>query len=251
MSTPTLIHPTDRMTQGYKQELLGYIEEAAANKPRNLQKSIGPSGLGNPCNKCLGYALAEVPEKPGDSQWLPFIGTCVHAELERIFEKRNEQDPGRWLTEQRVIAGAINGKDLAGNADLYDQWYGFSIDWKIVGDRTLGEARKGRASATYIVQGQTYGKGHEQAGRQPNLVAIAYLPRNARSIYEAVIKTWPYDPAVAEQALKRASDIENIGLRLGWHETLSRLSSYADCWDCRKQRNYTPDEALQMGYIAA
>lgn len=245
-----LRHPLDRISTGYKKELLDTVEYAAANKPRNLQRTIGPSGIGNPCNRCLGYALAQVPQKPGDSQWLPFIGTAVHAELETIFERRNIIDPGRWLTEQRVLVGAILGEDITGSGDLFDVWYGNSIDWKIVGDRTIGTARKGTASATYITQGHTYGKGHEQAGRTVRNIMIAYLPRNARTIYEAVMKSFPYDRALADAALKRANGIATLGEQHGWHEVLSRLSRYDGCWDCRLDRQYSPDEARVMGFIA-
>lgn len=238
------------MTTGYKKELLDTIEHAAANKPRNLQRHIGPSGIGNPCNRCLGYALAEVPEKPGESQWLQLQGTAMHTELEHIFEARDAVDPGRWMTEQRLLVGAILGKDLSGSADLFDRWYGFSIDWKLVGDNTLGKVRKGTASETYIKQGHTYGKGHEDAGRKVNQIVIAFLPRNARSIYEAAWKTFPYDRSIAEASLKRANDIASLGEQHGWFAVLSRLSRYEDCYDCKYNRQWTPTEARAMGYIA-
>ena len=244
-----LRHPLDRVSAGYKKELLDTIENHAANRPRNLQRSIGPSGLGNPCNRCLGYSLAEVPEKPGDSQWLTLQGTAMHTELEHVFEKRNAVDPERWLTEERLLVGAILGKDVTGSADLFDDYYGISLDWKLVGDNTITKARKGSASETYIIQGHTYGVGHINAGRTVRNVAIAFLPRNAQSIYEAVIKTFPHDPAIAAKALKRANDIATLLASHGAHEVLSRLSNHPDCWDCKKNRQYTPDEARAMGYI--
>ncbi len=246
----SLRHPLDRITPAYKKELLDIVEYAAANKPRNLQRSIGPSGLGNPCNRCLGYALAEVPEKPGDSQWLQLQGTAMHTELEGIFERRNIVDPERWLTEERLLVGAILGKNISGSADLFDDYYGISLDWKLVGDNTIGKARKGSASATYIKQGHTYGKGHEDAGRTVRHVAIAFLPRNARTIYEAVIKTFPYDRTIAVAALKRATDIQYLGEQHGWFTVLSRLSQDPDCWDCKLERNYTPTEAVEMGFLS-
>lgn len=244
-----LRHPLDRVTTGYKKELLDTIEHAAANKPRSLQRRIGPSGLGNPCNRCLGYALAEVPQRPGDSQWLPFIGTAVHAELDTIYTRRNEVDPERWMTEERLLVGAILGKDISGSADLFDRYYGNSIDWKIVGERTLGKARKGSASETYIIQGHTYGAGHVNAGRPVRNIIIAFLPRDARSIYEAVFKSFPFQPEIAARALKRANDIATLIEDRGAYEVLSRLARHADCFDCKYDRQYTPDEARQMGFI--
>lgn len=239
------------VTREYKKHLLAVIEEGAANKPRNLQRRIGPSGIGNPCYKCLGYALAEVPQRPGDSQWLPFIGTAVHAELEKIFEAHNVRHDGDlWMTEQTVTVGHIGDKEITGSADLYDLRAHNSIDWKIVGDRTLTAARKGQAGQTYRVQGHTYCRGHELAGRTPKNVIIAFLPRNAQSIHEAVILDEEYDPAIAAEALRKANDIQALGDKHGWHEVLSRLKSYAECWDCKKGRNYTPDEARMIGYIA-
>jgi hypothetical protein len=235
----------------YKKHLLDVIEHDAANKPRNLQRQIGPSGIGNPCNRCLGYALAEVPERPGDSQWLPFIGTAVHAQLEHVYERRNRVEGfRRWLTEERLKTGVIGDRVVEGNGDLFDTVQGYSIDWKIVGDNTLGKARKGTASATYVTQGHTYGDGHVYAGRRVQQIIIAYLPRNAMSIYDAVLKSFPYDPAVSAEAFRRANAINDIGQRLGWFEALSRLKSFDDCWDCRKNRQYTPTEAKERGYIS-
>lgn len=246
-----LRHPLERVTTEYKKELLDTIEHAAANKPRNLQRSIGPSGIGNPCNRCLGYALAEVPQRPGESQWLQLQGTAMHTELEHIFKAREAVDPGRWMTEQRLLVGAILGKDLSGSADLFDRYYGRSIDWKLVGDTTLGKARKGTAAETYIKQGHTYGKGHEDAGRHVRTIVIAFLPRNARSIHEAVFKSFPYDRSVAEASLKRANDIAYLGEANGWANVLPRLSRDRECYDCKYNRQYEVHEAVEMGYIAA
>lgn len=239
------------MRPEYKQELLGTIEDAARNKPRSLQKRIGPSGIGNPCNRCLGYSLAQVPSKR-DHEWLPFIGTAVHAAIEEVFKDRNKQlGRQRYLVEARIETGFIDGEQIDGSADLYDTDFGYNIDWKIVGDNTLRYARKGILKPSYEVQAHTYGWGQENAGRAPTEVAVAFLPRNARSIFEAVILSADYDRSIAERAFKRANDIMELGKTRGWHEVLTRLKRDPACYDCKYERQITPDEALAQGFIAA
>ncbi|MBA2559944.1 MAG: hypothetical protein H0V07_08665, partial [Propionibacteriales bacterium] len=38
-------------------DLTSVIRAASANQPRSQQRSIGPSGVGNPCDRAIAYQL--------------------------------------------------------------------------------------------------------------------------------------------------------------------------------------------------
>ena len=67
-------------------ELFGIIEEAIAQQPRTLQTSIGPSEIGNPCDRRIGYKLAGIQPVNGLGavNWKAFVGTAVHEILADI-----------------------------------------------------------------------------------------------------------------------------------------------------------------------
>ncbi|NUP75335.1 MAG: hypothetical protein HOQ07_11915, partial [Sinomonas sp.] len=65
-------------------DLRGLIEHGILNQPRSLQRTIGPSEIGNPCDHCLAAKLAGWDETENDVPWLPFVGTAVHAALEEL-----------------------------------------------------------------------------------------------------------------------------------------------------------------------
>jgi hypothetical protein len=121
-------------------ELFGIIEEAIAQQPRTLQTSIGPSEIGNPCDRRIGYKLAgtQPVNGVGAVNWKAFVGTAIHEILADIIGKdelRNlEADDftaTRWHVEERVKPGmSINGVDVEGSCDLFDAATGTVWDWK-------------------------------------------------------------------------------------------------------------------------
>src|SRR5690606_13348827 len=124
-------------------DLRAVIEDAAVNQPRSLQARIGPSQLGTPCDKCLAWALAELP-RPREFAWFPVIGTGVHALLEEWVKPHD-----RYLTEERVTVGTVGGRDVSGSCDVYDTKTHTIIDYKITGHGTISKARKSGPSAQH------------------------------------------------------------------------------------------------------
>lgn len=191
------------------------IETAIKGQPRSLQKRIGPSEIGNPCDRCLAHKLAGTPEIEQHAPWLPFVGTAVHSELENVFTQANAgRDRVRFLVEATVSVGQIGGVDITGHADLFDLETGEVTDWKIVGATTLKKARGG-PSLTYRRQAHLYGRGFTRRGLAVNRVRIAYLPRNSVHLGDAVIWSEPYDEQIAVDALARANGIAMVIDALG------------------------------------
>lgn len=216
------------------QELLHVITSAIDNHPRSLQKAIGPSEVGHPCARRIGYKLADVEESNtvGDTPWLPTIGTSVHAWLEDRFGVANDGlDAMRWLTELRVDVGDINGVPVTGSCDLYDRVTATVIDWKIVGPTTLRKYKGSGPGSQYRSQIHLYGRGLARRGLPVDRVMIAFLPRNGE-LKDAYFWHEPYDPQVAMEALRRADGIA-LALSVAGPAVLAQLEAVeAYCTRC-------------------
>ncbi|WP_104087950.1 hypothetical protein [Arthrobacter sp. GMC3] len=187
------------------------VENAILNQPRSLQKRIGPSEIGTPCDHCLAAKLAGWQQIEKDVPWLPFVGTSVHSQIEDIFVqeslKQCATDPTggvQYAAENKTMVGVIDGVEIWGSTDLVDFVSGMTVDWKVVGATTLRAAKVG-PSQVYRVQQHLYAKGWNDAGYRIDHVAIAYLPRNDISLTKAVWWTEPFNREIAEEALARAN----------------------------------------------
>lgn len=200
-------------------ELMAVIEDAITNHPRSLQRRIGPSEIGHPCDRRIAYKLAGAPEiNQGRIPWKPTIGTSVHAWLDETFSvantKRDDYDAtgGRYLCEVRVNVGEILGEAVTGSSDLFVD--GTVVDWKIVGDEPLRRYRKNGPGQQYRIQGHLYGRGQQRAGRDVHTVSVMFLPRN-QELRQAYFWSEPYDEQIAIQALDRVEGIAKLAQALG------------------------------------
>ncbi len=233
--------------QGLK-EARGVIENAITNHPRSLQKKIGPSEIGTPCDHCLAAKLAGWEQTEQGVAWLPTIGTAVHAWIEQAFliheadSNRPHTTGRRWFTERSVMVGHIGGQEIWGSTDLLDVAAGMTVDWKVVGPSTLRTVKTG-PSEVYRVQADLYAKGWNDAGVRVDHVAIAYLPRNAVTLDQAVWWHAPHDRSRAEAALERANRLHNNIRALTalnpdavttW---ISGLPRDSHCYDCARYQD--------------
>jgi hypothetical protein len=192
------------------------VKQAAANAPRSLQTAPGPSELGTPCTRRLGYRLLDWDPKPNKDTdpWASTIGTSVHAWMAETYATENAKLAGgpahdRYLIEQRInLPGNITG-----SSDLFDRDTGTVIDWKVTGLPRLKEYRKNGPGQQYRTQVHLYGLGMQLAGELVEQVAIVFLPRGGRI---ADLHAWsePYDPAVAVEALKRCQVVRDFNTAL-------------------------------------
>src|SRR5690606_1428567 len=155
--------------------------------------------LGTPCDKCLAWALAELP-RPREFAWFPVIGTGVHALLEEWVKPHD-----RYLTEERVTVSTVGGRDVSGSCAVYDTKTHTIIDYKITGNGTISKARKSDHSEQYRAQALIYRTGVEDAGRTVENVAICFMPRTDANRDNGHYWTEPHDRDHAEAALERAN----------------------------------------------
>ncbi len=223
------------MTFDVEAAALAIVERAITQQPRSLQKVIGPSELGSPCLHCLSAKIAGWEKRP-EAAWIPFVGTSIHAKLEEVFTPEEG-----WLTETRVSVGRIAGVEVSGTADLFHIPSGTVIDFKSAGANTLRSV-KANPKREHKVQASLYCMGYIRAGYDVKSWAIWYVPRNAISLRSGVWQERPFDPAIALDALDRATKIaEELDAFPSTEERDAYISSRPrdkDCYDCARFPDY-------------
>lgn len=234
---PARVEPTEKpeyvpceVAAETRDAALAVIEDAIHNDPRSLQRQIGPSAVGDPCDYCLANRLAGTPQKREES-WLTYIGRAVHRQLEADFRRAGLP----WLPEARkLLVGEIDGMEVRGTSDILHYSNQTGIDWKIVGNKTRAAVRQHGPSAVYRAQAQLYGRGWTLLGFPVKHVAIFYLPRDLQSLSGAVWWAEEYDEQVALDALARADAMAKEINTFGLEAVLPRLEQLPGCYDCKR-----------------
>lgn len=190
----------DPFAEMIKHELVSIIKWADQQNPRSLQSLPGPSDLGDPCDRRLGYKLAGVPAVNKDfDPWPAIMGTAVHSWLDRAVQSWMQEHRSRaWGTETRVQIDDLIG----GSSDLYSHKHQAVIDWKGAGPDVMRKFKKEGPPRGYQVQAHLYGLGFERRGWPVRKVVLACFPR-AGWIRDLYVWTADYDQTVAEDALSR------------------------------------------------
>lgn len=216
-------------------DLRDVIERRIEAHPRSQQTAIGMSEYGTPCTRKLGYKLAGVPRVRAEAPaWRPTVGTAVHSWLEAAFRADNATlGWDRWLTEIKVTAGTIGGRDLRGTCDLYDHLTLTVVDWKIPGVTTIKKARSAKSPGeTYRVQAHTYGLGYMVLGLPVENVAVYMLPASGE-LADGYFWTEPFDPVIADKAIKRADGLAAGIAAAGAEAIIPQLEMVEDfCTHC-------------------
>lgn len=222
----------------------------AAGDDRDRQRRIGPSEIGNTCVRCLaGRLIGEPPVERGGYPLAPWIGTAVHAYLERIVPATHPDVPLR--TETRVTVGDIEGYGtVTGTADLVVGRH--LVDYKVLSRKNMQGLRrafvitprgvsfadvpKKHTAQQYWVQQNLYAHGLVKAGTPIDDCTLLLIPRDATTDTTNALQgiTFPYQPEVAERALDRAAAI------LEWAEShpdeVDSLPGGEGCFTCKYLR---------------
>lgn len=248
MSAPTLeplpAHLTRRGgdPEDLWQDYLAVVKRAIDAHPRSLQKSLGPSEVGTPCERKLGYKLLGHPERPMPPNWKATLGTAAHAWMEQAFDADNLKiapelgGQERWLIETKLTCGFVPGMGfLTGHSDLYDRVTASNLDHKFVGPTQLKHYRSAGPSQTYKAQAHLYGVGWQMAGLPIDRVGICFLPRQGE-LADGFMWSEPLNAAAAKWAMDRLARIVALVNALG-AESLPVLPTADDwCSHCPFQR---------------
>lgn len=173
------------------------------NRPRNLQRELGPSEVGHPCRRKLAYGLMQEPEiNPGFDPLPSFVGTEAHSGMADAAEAANKRlGRTRWLAEHRVT---VTGS-LAGSCDLFDLDTKTVIDHKFLSATRIKKYR-GNPPQHYRRQLHLYGRGFINLGFQVDNVMLHMLPRGGVLTGKATFYE-PYNDALVDDTLNTLSDI--------------------------------------------
>lgn len=226
------------------------IKELTKPSERDKQRNVGPSELGDLCERCLAEKLLGVHKEEKTHPLAPMIGTAFHLYLENVIGLKD------YLKETKVTVGTIEGYgDISGTADGFDVSTGHVVDYKVLSKKKI----KAFSSATffdedynpefysdsltegqlkkYYYQMQLYGLGMENAGYEVNHTSLILFPRDCT--VESVISAshelcFKYNRGAALNVLERANQIFKWAIN-NWN-ILEKLDSHPGCYYCAFKR---------------
>lgn len=202
---------TESFNDMMQRDLTEVIRWAHDAQPRTRQVMVGPSELGDPCDRKLAYRIAGVSTlNTRLDPWPATVGTAVHTWLERAVNRfQREAGEVRWLTETTVSVDDL----VTGHVDLYDLETATVWDFKTLNSANLKKYREEGPPDNYRIQVQLYGKGMIRAGRPVKRVGLIGLPRSG---WLSGMWVWSevYDDRIAAQALSRMYSIAEQVLEL-------------------------------------
>lgn len=223
-------------------QLTKAVRDYSNNRPRSLQRRIGPSEVGTPCTRLLGYKIAGVEpvNTTGGDPWASFVGTATHAELDAVFTPLEG-----WATEVRIRVD--DELELAGSADLIRLFDGVTvIDHKVVGVPTMKKARAQGPAGYYVTQANLYAHGLISMGVPVEWVAIAYWPRSGR-LNDIYVWLQKYDQDIADKGLARLSTLRQL-IAAGGRQVLAQLPTAEHyCDSCDFYRPGSEDPSVACG----
>jgi len=217
---PDGLRYVDPKGEALTQELMNAIVDAIVNSERSLQLLPGPSELGSPCSRLLGYKMLGIPERVRVPNWKATVGTGTHLWMETAFDRYNLANAQflngqeRFYIETRVNVGEVNGVPITGSCDVYDRVTGTVVDWKTCGPTILEKRRRKGPGQQYRIQAHLYGRGWQRAGLPVTRVMIVFFPRNGE-LDDAHVWSEPYDEQIAIDALQRVEGIDHATRALG------------------------------------
>lgn len=199
---------------------------------RDIQQGIGPSEIGDPCDLCVGRALARrypglwgstplhVPTSFSLKAW---VGTSIHRQLEEALRL-----PGAEKEKTVRITRLEEYGGIKGHADLI--WDHIVLDYKSSDKAKIDQIRLNGPSWRYTAQINLYAYGLTQNHDYPvDHMCLFFIPRDSNRIRDAFPLFMEYRADYAALALAR---LEHIWQRVknGYGP---ELAVHPDCYSCR------------------
>lgn len=206
------------------------------NRPRSRQASIGPSGVGDACDRKIAMQLAGVTGVNFPDPLKAYVGTGLHHMLDGAVTLR-DREVGRYLTEHTV-----SYRGITGSVDVFDRVTGRVMDWKSKELAKIKRLRKlGLMSQEYRVQQNVYAAGLIAAGENVREIALVYVPTNG-DLADIYVQVEPVDIALADAAIDRIDAIK-AELMEGKDAETFRPRTSALCGWCAYHSPLTPTNA--------
>lgn len=171
---------------------------------RSNQVLIGPSEIGEECQRALVHKLAKDPEPNKAATlwrgWKPAVGTALHSQMEAWFKMFRAGDA---VVENRVAVGMIGPDIIEGSSDLF-YLSGAVVDHKFIGKKQLDGYKANGPGQKYRKQAHLYGRGFKLKGQLVQIVMIFFVPRDGE-LKDAYVWWEPFDEQVALDTLAHAN----------------------------------------------
>jgi hypothetical protein len=172
------------------------------NRPRSRQAHVGPSEVGERCDRRLAMAVANVQQVNYPDPLKAYVGTGLHQMLADAVELR-DRGTGRYLSEHRVTYRGVTG-----SVDLFDRVTGRLIDFKSKSLTKVKRARRQPMEHGYKVQQMIYAAGLIAQGEHVKSVTLLYIPTDG-DLSDMYAQTLPVDVSIADEAIDRLECIQN------------------------------------------
>lgn len=212
MATPKSAHGNTPWAERYGREQKEIVKAYAARAPRSVQKHLGPSELGELCDRQVIAKMAAVQKTNHVSDpWASVMGTAGHAYVEGMYEWDNARrvEMGgavRWIPEQRVTPDPDPSNwpnpgpsSHPGTADLYDLPNRALVDHKFLGDSSRQKLIAHGPKRVYHVQLLLYRRGYQMLGLPVDRVVLLAWPRTKSSLDELYV--WEHVPTEEDERL--------------------------------------------------
>ncbi len=200
---------------------------------RDLQVQIGPSNIGDPCDRCLAMAMAgKLPDGPraakGRFNLLAWQGTAVHTRFQDTVEEA--EWPGVH-TERKVSIGKVKGYGkVSGSIDIYSENAAAPLDYKVRYKAVIRKYKAlGKPPVEMLRQVSLYGYGCEREGLPVREFGLILIPRDSMDPRDIWVYTQPYERRIAKEAIERAERIWRDYVVTG---RIDLLRSHRECFNC-------------------
>jgi hypothetical protein len=192
---PAILNANTPWAHQYSMTLRRIVVDHAQNAPRNLQEHLGPSELGSPCDRQVAGKMAGIPNTNHVADpWPSIMGVAGHAWMADCFHAENARlNKARWLPEFRVWPHPFS--EHPGTGDLYDSYEEAVVDWKFLGDDSLGKVKKNGPPRRYFVQMLLYGLGFRNIGLPVRRVVLVAWPRTRSTMDNTYVWEHEWTPA--------------------------------------------------------
>lgn len=214
---------------------------------RSRAVKIGPSGIGDPCDRCVGETmrlrLPGVPFRSRPPGLKAFRGTGMHMAIEQQLADTAhlmaDNDMGERLEQAYDIQEIPGYGMIRGTTDYYRQDLATVIDWKSSDRAKIRKYRMNGVPTVYEYQGDSYGLGISNLGLPVRWVSIIFFPADSNNWDDIWQYVKPFDADNARRAFRRATTIWEQFVLLG---RVSELASDDDCWRCNRTNDHVTVE---------
>lgn len=208
---PKSSHGNTPFAEQYGREHKQILKDYAARAPRSVQRHLGPSELGEVCDRqVVGKMSAQAKTNNVTDPWASVMGTAGHAYVEEMYKWDNVRRVGqgqaaRWIPEQKVcpdpdlLTRLVTPDSHPGTADLYDVNHLALVDHKFLGDSSRDKLKAHGPKHVYYVQLLLYRRGYQYLGLPVERVILLAWPRTKSFLDEMYV--WEHVPTQADEDL--------------------------------------------------